>query len=649
MSLTCKIEVNPGFIKDNIITINWESPNEQCTSNRIECDPENDIKRITGEDGSVKTYVISRCALHHCFCELLSLCNFRTLRINELNAFDNGTYTCQASSNKGAKSGNTKETLRIVGPEDLFIGSFLFQGHQVITQPQSEKDTRWHFTIDVHPIDHATFTWRGPKGDIIDDLNLVRYEKNIIGDKVNLVIKDVSIDDMGPYPFEIAVETNQGSINRTEVLALIVNEEPKIEIEFGKNPILPFFAYGKDYDLSCNIKGYPIDTNSLEFYFYPCDDYSTCYPNQKKLFNSSLVPIDGVKDSKYHFNFSTSSLITAKENAKVGCDVCVRNNPKCFKKEEFMFINEHESGFEISGIKRGQELVEGDTIVLKCEASKFKYSSVVWIFKGPPVKHEYLLSEQEQIETSEKKLNSSSSNTKFSLVATIAFESLSKKDRGKYICEATKLKNNLTDRKSKIVKVFEIEPPKVKATNLNGTILNILAEEEFTFICDVAGRPEPTIQWFKDNHHVNETNFIEDNGKFLVLKYARGKDSGEYCCVAENRGGELKLAVTLSVSGDPTFNVGAVIGGSSAAGVVLIIVILIMLWKIREYNAKIRSLTAAELKLFEHGDPSSINEQLDVHEQTDLLPYNKYEFEVVSQLLQQVFSGTMNSLESISS
>ena len=71
------------------------------------------------------------------------------------------------------------------------------------------------------------------------------------------------------------------------------------------------------------------------------------------------------------------------------------------------------------------------------------------------------------------------------------------------------------------------------------------------------------------------------------------------------------------------FNTAAVIGGSSAAGVVLLVVILSMLWKIREYNSKIRTLTAAELQLFEHGDPNSINEQLDVHEQTDLLPYDK--------------------------
>ena len=97
----------------------------------------------------------------------------------------------------------------------------------------------------------------------------------------------------------------------------------------------------------------------------------------------------------------------------------------------------------------------------------------------------------------------------------------------------------------------------------------------------------------------------------------RRKDPGIYLCVAENRGGQLELSV------DPEFHIAAEIRGSSAAGVVLIVVILSMLWKIREYNSKIRTLTAAELQLFEHGDPNSINEQLDVHEQTDLLPYDK--------------------------
>ena len=58
---------------------------------------------------------------------------------------------------------------------------------------------------------HAKFIWRGPRGDIIEDHNLEKYEKNIDGDKINLVMKDVSIEDMGPYPFEVSVETEDSS------------------------------------------------------------------------------------------------------------------------------------------------------------------------------------------------------------------------------------------------------------------------------------------------------------------------------------------------------------------------------------------------------------------------------------------------------
>ena len=38
----------------------------------------------------------------------------------------------------------------------------------------------------------------------------------------------------------------------------------------------------------------------------------------------------------------------------------------------------------------------------------------------------------------------------------------------------------------------------------------------------------------------------------------------------------------------------------------------------------LRVLTAAELDLFERGDPESINPELGVDEQADLLPYNRY-------------------------
>ena len=204
---------------------------------------------------------------------------------------------------------------------------------------------------------HSKFIWRGPRGEIIDDHNLEKYEKNIDGDKVNLVIKDVSIADMGPYPFEVSVKTENSSQTENITLALIVKEEPKVEIIFDKNSALPFFKEGKEYKIVCDVEGYPIDTESLEFYFYPCDNYDICYPNQKQWFNTSLEPVDDVTDPKYHFHFSTETKILASVSGKVGCDVCNEKTPECVNNEENLFVSEHENGFEITGVNRQQEIV----------------------------------------------------------------------------------------------------------------------------------------------------------------------------------------------------------------------------------------------------------------------------------------------------
>ena len=56
-----------------------------------------------------------------------------------------------------------------------------------------------------------------------------------------------------------------------------MKEEPKDEISFDKNSALSFFEVGKEYKIVCDVEGYPIDTESLEFYFYyPCDNYDIC-------------------------------------------------------------------------------------------------------------------------------------------------------------------------------------------------------------------------------------------------------------------------------------------------------------------------------------------------------------------------------------
>merc|ERR1712071_552953 len=90
---------------------------------------------------------------------------------------------------------------------------------------------------------------------------------------------------------------------------------------------------------------------------------------------------DGVKDPKYHFHFASDFKKSAMVSGKVGCDICNKNNPECVKKEENFFGSEHETGFDITGIDKDREIVEGDRVIMKCVASKFKYSNITWFKK----------------------------------------------------------------------------------------------------------------------------------------------------------------------------------------------------------------------------------------------------------------------------
>jgi len=98
--------------------------------------------------------------------------------------------------------------------------------------------------------------------------------------------------------------------------------------------------------------------------------------------------------------------------------------------------------------------------------------------------------------------------------------------------------------------------------------------------------------------------------------------SGQYKCLAQNRGGQLVGALKLSISNPlQTLIVGLSIGISTT----FIIITIIVLWV---YNYKIKAFSKSEINMFIEGNPSAISPNLRVDEQIDLLPYNrKYEFD----------------------
>ena len=118
----------------------------------------------------------------------------------------------------------------------MFIDPAVFRGQPVISQPEGESLTRWLFSVEASPWEGAEFSWRGPRGQLLKSGG--KYEQIITADhQIKLVIRDVTIADMGPYPFQITI----GNQSRTEQLGLRVEEEPQLVLSSDKGNLQPYY------------------------------------------------------------------------------------------------------------------------------------------------------------------------------------------------------------------------------------------------------------------------------------------------------------------------------------------------------------------------------------------------------------------------
>ena len=104
---------------------------------------------------------------------------------------------------------------------------------------------------------------------------------------------------------------------------------------------------------------------------------------------------------------------------------------------------------------------------------------------------------------------------------TVRLVNLSTSDSGVYRCEA--VTQDKVERKERELVVLPVLPTKVEPalTNMNGSMVTLRAEEEFTLTCALSGRPAPITAWTRDGQPVPPSNFVEDLGSSLRIKYLR--------------------------------------------------------------------------------------------------------------------------------
>ncbi|CAH1639978.1 unnamed protein product [Spodoptera littoralis] len=170
-----------------------------------------------------------------------------------------------------------------------------------------------------------------------------------------------------------------------------------------------------------------------------------------------------------------------------------------------------------------QNLAEGETAEIKCEAGGTPVPKITWIHNGKPI---------EQAEpNSRRQVNSNS----------IVITNLVKKDTGNYGCNATSSIGYVY--KDVYINVQSI-PPEIKEGPENLTRVD---GSEAVLKCRVFGAPKPIVKWMKDDVDVTGGKYNITADGDLVIRDVSYTDVGTYQCYAKNKFGEKSAFGSLDV------------------------------------------------------------------------------------------------------
>ena len=580
----------------------------------------------------------------------------RTLQISPVEASDAGVYTCKSRlTGTDLESRETVYNLDNIlwDLDQPFIGEPKFSGDPTITVSRPlTQPLKWVFNIAANP--DPGFTWFHPTGRELEYSTLEKYEMDIDAeeDEVKLIIEDVALEDTGEYIFNIEVKGKEQEVlskNVSMVLRYlrkphlnfeVQHLDPEYGLGFDTNDSYnsAFFVQGEPYDIYCDIEGYPINTSSIHWTFQECGGYKSdsCGEVENIAYDEILAMDQNVNDI-YHYQFRTTLNITAERSGIYTCEVCTNNNSNpdsgslfpefCNRTEMDFFITDYPPGFIIEGPK--ENVIEEDEVELVCAASIYEYESVVWMRQAKIDSFWERMDLKDNAQVVNERSN-------FSHISKLIFDAIQKYDDGQYLCRATRInKTKGVEKKYQSIQVDGIiSPRKVNGNNMNNSDVTIQSSSGIQLRCLTYGRPTPEISWYKDQEPLdlgtigNSTTMrFADSGQTLDIVFAAIHDSGIYTCVAQNRGGQpISSYINLSVKQSVPMSKG-LIAAIICGVIVLVALSAILCWKVKVYNRKFKELTQAEVEMFNLGDPNSINPELGVDDQADLLPYQReYEF-----------------------
>ncbi|XP_070490956.1 vascular endothelial growth factor receptor 1-like [Chironomus tepperi] len=406
---------------------------------------------------------------------------------------------------------------------------------------------------------------------IVKDDDYEILGKHLLGiyeDKIKFYIRSPIVYDIGNYTFVMSNEG--GEIKRN--IELIINARPTCTIDDNVQTEL-----GKEISFLCTCIAYPLA--DIQWFYKACEyEVGKCDDFMMIKAQTSLI-------SKNKYTQSSNITFIASKSGRMKCKgQNIINSASAFAG---LVITDMSGIFNLFGIDDHEKIAIGDEIKLVCRALRGYYiDSIQWLKDGRPIKDK-------------NNISIIKNNTQFSYGKILYFNGIKKEDEGEYTCG---VQNEISKK----------------------------IGENLKLDCMADGIPAPRIVWKKNgkliNFDRNATRVILNN-MIMTLEFMAlmQEDDGEYVCIAENRLGKASKSFKIHVTSDHS-NQTVLITLSIA--LIFALLFLLYAWFYNYRNKKlIAELKAAGLENFEEGNTECINPDINLHEQADLLPYDKnFEF-----------------------
>ncbi|XP_041972699.1 vascular endothelial growth factor receptor 1 isoform X2 [Aricia agestis] len=504
------------------------------------------------------------------------------ITISNATEEDQGKYVCVCTSRANSSEATIEKKYRDVG----FIKLNVSYGSVETTQRTYSR----RIYVDAYPWPTFQVYKDGVYLTEGKNYNITRNDNTIY-----FKIDRLSINDTGNY----TVVAQNEYVRKNVSVELRVRVAPEIniwedEVRVGVNT---------QKSLICTVLAYPPPTITWTFHDGTEDQN---------------IPEKLWKSKQYSFIKTESELeLIARRPGTVTCHA-TNDRGETSSSIKFM-VDEVPGGF---GVKNNvpKSYAEGLNVTIDCYASKSDFDNVTW-----------------HRNDDDKLLNVRIKETSMSYIARLILQNISLEDAGIYTCEALD-EEGVVSNYTMPVHVVEKQRPVFYEPVFDAEVA-AFPYQPVKLICSALAVPSPEIIWLKDGEALQNTS----DGEIMIytdyseelntpvnssveIKQMSEAHKGKYECRALSDGVMEIKAYSLIMNEKSPYK-STYLGIAGGLVLLLLVLVVYLVLRVRKEKKFRKELAAAGLLYFKEGVPKSLNPDLGIDEQAELLPYDeKFEF-----------------------